>query len=274
MNHTRTKPEQKHHNNRHCLVVKLGREHYFTKHINSKMAVPGWSPPSRCSCAEIASIIVFVFAFLIGIGSFSATVVAWDDDYNDEYYYYDDDELTPAEIAAISLGAVSLILFIIAVPLAFAAGRAYLTSRNAVSSTNGVCLIGYSVAAWIIYGLGIIDGIAALAVGASPDGEVGAGFVASVVFVLVIGWALMLTYAELARRRQGEAIAHVEAQPPLYTVPATTAKAEPPGGRRIETKMVQHPDGTKTVTKTTFEADGSKVVEITEYGADDLEAGQ
>jgi len=239
-------------------------------------------PPTRCSSTAIAAIVVFSFAFLFGIGSFSATVVAWDDDYSDEHDCYDDDDycLSPATKAAISQGAFCLLLFIIAVPLTYCSARIYLQTRNAVGSNNGPCMLGYPIAAWILYGIVIVDGLAAIGVGAA-DGEVAPGFVASIVVLLAISWAMMQTYAELARRRQPEVTGghwegaqqqpvYASAVPHQYEVPIAHAQPAPSSGGagKTETRIVEHPDGSKTVTKTTFLADGSKMVEVNEYDAE------
>ena len=173
---------------------------------------------------------MFTFAILFGIGSFSLTVVAWNvDDYYYYYYddyideYYDDDYY---DVAAISLGAICELLGIIAIPLAFVAARTYLRDRNALGVTPGPCLIGWPIAAWIIYAIIAINGLAAVIVGA-VGGLAPPAWVAFIVIFLSIGWGLMVTYTELARRRQSIGDAAIASAPVTNFSQSRAARTRP-----------------------------------------------
>ena len=185
--------------------------------------------PSKCSCMEITSIILFSCAILLGIGSFASTVVAEKTD--DDYYNYDDDYNDGATISAISLGTISMILAIVAVPLAFVAARAYLRTRQKVmvgasyADASGRPAAGWTIAAWIVYGIVILNGVCALIVGA-VGGTVPSSWVAAMVLLLVLGWGLMVTYAELARRRTRTTSTSTTSVVPTTDDNATAVQAE------------------------------------------------
>jgi hypothetical protein len=94
------------------------------------------------------------------------------------------------------------ILGIIAIQLAFVAARTYLRDRNALDATPGPCLRGWHTAAWIIYGILILDGLATVLAGALSGMYVPYRLVAAFLVLLAIGWGLMVRYTELARHRQ------------------------------------------------------------------------
>ena len=177
---------------------------------------------------ETASIILFIFATLLGIGSFASTVVAEKND--DDYYSYDDDYYVAAT-SAFSLGSISLILAIVAVPLAFVAARAYLRTRQTAMvgasspDASGRPAAGWPIAAWIVYGFVILNGGCALSVGA-VGGAVPSGWVAGMVLLLALGWGLMVTYTELARRQTSTTRTGTTSAVPTPDDIATAVQAE------------------------------------------------
>ena len=142
--------------------------------------------PSRCSGMETASIVVFLLAILFGIGALASAVVAWSED-DDDYYEYNHDRFKGAWTAAWVLFVICEILGLIAIPLAFVAARTYLRDRNALGVRPGPCLQGWHTAAWILYGILFVCGVAIVINGARGR-YVAPGLIAIFLVVLAIGW--------------------------------------------------------------------------------------
>ena len=237
--------------------------------------------PSAINGRYITALSLAGIAFLFHLGSIISHAVANDDDYEyawEEKYYHKhgdyDYTFTPAGWAALILGTIALILWIIATPIAFCAGRMYLSLRGVRARAT----VGFAIAAWIIYGLNTINGIVlvwkVIAESATKfDDGTPVGWNVAVLIWALIEFLLMLTYVELARRKNEAETAPAQpysphepvAQP--YAPQMPVAEAEPVQQNVKEVVAnIQKPDGswvTKS-TKTTIHPDGSKTVLITE----------
>ena len=215
--------------------------------------------PSAMNCSEIASIAIAGVAILIHIASIAAHAISIDEDYHDEFdeEYYDVAIRNPAGWASMGLGAGAFSFWIIATPVAFVAGRGYLSRRG----TSGRRIIGWSIAAWVIYGLNVFSGFGVVIVGATV-GDPSLAWNILLLFWALVQFSFMITFAELARRSNGPAMTDAALPRPYYPTQVPSARA-----KLVEKciEKVQKSDGsyaTKTTTTTTH-PDGSKTVEIT-----------
>jgi len=235
--------------------------------------------PSPISGRYIAAMVMFGLTFLVHLASVISHAVANDEDYiddwEDEYYkeYGDYDYIfTDAGWAAIILGTIAIILWIIDTPLAFCAGKKYLSERH----VRGAYVNVFAIVSWVIYGLNTIDGVSLILYGivcgtSDDDCDVPTGWNAVLLVLAVIQFSLMITYVELARRKYEAGPQQVAtAQPPylqhVYPQPLT-AGAESAKQETVDKVIeeVRMPDGSwmTKITKTTRHPDGSKTVETT-----------
>ena len=130
----------------------------------------------------IASVVVFIFAILFGIGAVIAAIFDWID-----YGYYG--YLSLPGFIALILFVFCEILGIVAIPLAFVAAQAYLYERNAHGVAPGPCFKGWHIAAWIVYGILTAMSLACTIVGFSLD-IVSFFWLAVLVVLWAIAWGL------------------------------------------------------------------------------------
>ena len=230
------------------------------------------APSVICGC-YITTLAIAGIVFLVHLGSIISHAIANSKDYIDDYarqYYekYGDYGyiLLPAGWAALMLSFIALILWVIAYPVAYCAAQMYLLACGVRSGG----IIGWMIAAWIIYGLNTLSGIiliiTAIVVSADDDDEMDVPIRWNVALFIwaLIGFSLMLTYVELARCKNMMGMAPVLH---LYPQVPTAPLVEPAKQYVKETvEDIHNPNGsmvTKTTKMMTF-PDGSKMVEITE----------
>ena len=224
--------------------------------------------PLAMNRSEIASIATAGVAILFHIASIASHAVSQDEDYIDDYNdkYYDehghwDYFMNPAGWAAIILGSLALILWIIATPVAFMAGRGYLSRRG----TSGRRITGWSIAAWVIYGFNTFSGVGAVIAGAA-GGEPSLAWNILLLFWALVQFSFMITFAELARRSNEPAMTNVALPQPCYPTQVPAARAErfePVVEKFIEKVPMSDGSYATKITTTTTHPDGSKTVEVT-----------
>jgi len=210
------------------------------------------APSSKCNYLEIASIILISFSLIFGISVICTIAAALEESYDEKY----EDSLSPVEVACYVTGAICTILAAIATPLACCSARKHQRGRtDGQSGTSKVWMI----ASWVLYGIMWINSLSLIGTGAA-GGDIQVGWVVAFVFWAIVGWALMITYAELVRRKNG--VSNIS---PSRGAPFTAdVEGYPMTMGQTIIEEVIHEDGSKTVTKTTTYRNGSKKVEITD----------
>ena len=104
-------------------------------------------------------------------------------------------------------GGSAIVLFAVATPLAFCAGRSYLNYKSQqqpyVKRESGnccACPFGMAIAGWIIFAINILNAIAILVISFDENSETSAGLVISAVIGNTLAWSLMFAYSEMARK--------------------------------------------------------------------------
>ena len=201
---------------------------------------------------SIWGIVSISITALFGISSIIATARA-NNPYNDNWF--------AASIAAMSLGACSMVSAISAYSLTYVGARQYIKERNSRS------IKGLMIASWVMFGILIVNGIGLVAMGATDRGVPGV-WVAFVEIWAIIGWGLMAAYAERARKEE------VLAQNvlPMTTMTETTQldtyssyypQQPRTSGSTTTITVTELPDGCKKTIKTTIDNYGIKTVEET-----------
>lgn len=146
----------------------------------------------RLNGLEIASIVSCCGAFLSGV--VAAVAIALHDatsEYNKHYYS-----------TALSMSVICFLLYTIAIPLAFGAGKQYQKGQQ-TQHANAWMIV--SLVFYVIFILVAIGNITSGAV-CGPDCEAkDYYFVVAIAFsiMMLIPWGFMITYAELSRRHEG-----------------------------------------------------------------------
>lgn len=210
------------------------------------------SAPLQYNCPSIGGMVCISLEALLGVISIIFTAKTWTyDTYSDDYY--------TALYAAIGIGCLALVFAIIAYPLTYVSANSF---QKQNSSTG---IKGLMITSWVFYGITIINGIAAIYVGAS-GGDVTTAFVVYIVLWGLVGWSFMFAHAEKARRYSpGQASSSSAVAPQNATIlPDYKGSATTNVPSTVITKFVtENADGTRTIktVKRTTNPDGSIVVE-------------
>jgi hypothetical protein len=205
---------------------------------------------------SIAGITLFLFSVAFGISSIALTAVSWDENYQDMMYY--DHDYSSAHIAALVTGGLCLLTAVLAYPLTFTGAQNYMRERN----SRGIQ--GLMIASWVLYGIMVLNGVLAIALGAADDNEAPeTGWVVAIVTIMVIGWILMFVHAETARKSPDvtsfsqDVVRPQPVEPPMDTVVApnvittvTTTVNKDGTHTRKTVKRTTNPDGSITVQET------------------------
>lgn len=224
------------------------------------MSLPSVDVPLPCNCLSIGGIVCISLAAILGLLSIIFTAKAWKED-----TYYDQ---TNAYLAS-GFGAICLFFGVIAYVLTFLGAKGFRKQHQDDTSNGNNGFKWLMITSWIFFGIGIINGATAIAVGVT-GGDVSVGFIVYIVLWAIIGWALMFSYAEIARRSSpGRDSAVLPRNAKVAIEQGGDGSSMPQmgdGTTTVTTKTVTvDNDGTrnmKTVTRTT-NPDGSVVVEET-----------